>query len=81
MGAVAQFAGSAWGAVGTVTEGVIAALVVHPSIDRIQMVQVGVHGVLFSAPPTIGHRVLTVVAVTDTAVIAALVGSIGVLRC
>ena len=80
MGAVAQFAGSAWGAVSTVTEGVIAALVVHPSIDRIQMIQVGVHGILISAPPTVGHRVLTVVAVADFTVVAALACTIGVLR-
>ena len=79
-GACAQFAGTLGHAVGTVAKRMIAAFVVHPSVNREHVMQVGVGSITIApTPPAVGNRVLTVVAVSNAAVITALVAAIGVL--
>ena len=83
VGAATQLAGSSGRTVSTVAEGIIPSLGIHPTVNRINVEQVGVHRVSIffsSTPPAVGHRVLTVIAVADAVVGAALAGLIGVLH-
>ena len=83
VGATSQLAGTPRRAVGTVTEGIVATLGIYPSVHRIDVEQVGVHrvGIFFSsAPPAVGYRVFTVIAVTKAVIGTTLASLIGILR-
>ena len=77
----AQFTCSLGCAIVTVAERIVTALVVHPSINGEHVMQVSVSRVRTRAtPPTIWNGVLTVIAVTNTVISAALTTAVGVLR-
>ena len=58
----------------------VASLIIHPTVNGEHVMQVGIGSIgVRAAPPAVGNRVFTVVAVAHAVIVAALVAAPGVL--